>query len=418
MNGRSRRWLILTVILAFVLRVGFDVATMHRPLDGDELSYDQIAWNLASGHGFSTGDNESELAPTATRGPAYVLILTAFYRFAGHQKLPILLLQALLDTLSVWTVWRIGRRIFSHPLLALGGALIYAVYPPFIIQSGLVMTETLVNLLVLLGIDFGLGWALGGRRGDLPASGAAIGLAALSKPQLAPIAVLIVLAVRPQWRSRGFWLAAALQVAIVTAVLSPWIVRNAFVFHAFVPGVTMGGVTFWGGTGPADGQVIGGLGDSRVPAHVRAAISGMSERERDSWLYAEGMRVIRRSPPRFAGLMLKKFVRLWFNLLHDDAPSRASLMVAGFNLTGLSLGAWAAWRLGPPAAAVRLLVLLFVFFSIVHMLFFSVIRYALPCYAYIFSFAGAGAVALFRGGAMHRAESAGAPNAAVHHGGP
>ena len=194
--------------------------------------------------------------------------------------------------------------------------------------------------------------------------------------------------------------------------------RNAFVFHAFVPGVTMGGVTFWGGTGPADGQVIGGLGDPRVPAHVRAAISGMSERERDSWLYAEGMRVIRRSPPRFAGLMLKKFVRLWFNLLHDDAPSRASLMVAGFNLTGLALGAWAAWRLGPPAAAVRLLVLLFVFFSIVHMLFFSVIRYALPCYAYIFSFTGAGAVALFRGDAMHRAASAGAPNATVHHGGP
>jgi hypothetical protein len=394
MLGRTRHWISIALVLGFVFRLAFVLATFDRPLEGDEVGYDQLAWNVASGHGYCFGLTDAERIPTAARGPGYILLLAAVYRVAGHHVLPVLLLQALLDTLCLWLVWRIGSRIFSDPALAAGGALLYAVYPPFILYSGQLVTETYVTLTVLLAIFFGLEWAIGGRRSGLALSGLAIGLCALSKPQIAPVAVLIALAGRPNLRSREFWLAATLQVAVVSAVLAPWIIRNAVTFHALIPGVAVGGLAFWGGTGPANGLSIGGLGDPNVPAHVTATIRGMTELQRDHWFYAEGLRVIERDPAGYAVLMFKKLMRLWFNLLHDAPPSRASLAIAAFNALALGLCGWGIWRMRPPAAAVRLLVGLLAYFSVVHMLFFAVVRYSMPCYAYLFCFTGAAAFTL------------------------
>ncbi len=393
--NRPRNALLVTLAVALLLRAGYDVVTAGRPLRADETSYDAIAWNVASGHGYAAGATDAERVPTAIRGPGYVLPLAFVYRVAGHRPDAMRMLQAVLDTLCAWLVWRIGRRLFGDPWLALGGAAVYALYPPFILDAGQVVTEGVTNLTVLAGLDFGLGWALGGPALLLPASGVMIGLCALAKPQLAPVAVLVVLAARPSLLRRDFWTAALLQVAVVSAVLAPWIVRNAVVFHAFVPGVTLGGVTFWGGTGPADGRTLGGLDDPRVPVHVRRAVAGLSERERDRWLYAEGARVIRQAPGRWAGLLGRKLVRLWFNLLYDDPPSRASLALAGLNLAVLLLAALAIVRLRPPPVATRLLAWLVAWFSVVHVAFFAVVRYAMPCYAYIACFAGAALVAFW-----------------------
>lgn len=409
MKGPSNRWLLALLVLGLVLRVGFDLATRHARLLGDEVNYDQIAWNVATGHGFSEGTGTEIRQPTARIGPGYVLLVAAAHRLAGHRKLPILLIQALIDTLSIAVVWRIGRRIFASSVLALGGALIYTVYPPFILMAGHVATETYSIATLLLGIHFGLEWAEDGRWRSLAASGIAIGLCALSKPQMAVVAVLIVLAGRPKWWSLESLSAAVAQAAIVTVVLSPWIVRNALTFHAFIPGATQGGVTFWGGTGPANGRVIGGLVEPGVPPHVLEAIRGRSELERDRWFYAEGLRVVHAAPMRYAGLVLRKFVRLWFNLLYDRPPSRASLAAAAFNLVALVLAGWSLARLRPRPAAVRLLIALFAYFSVIHMLFFSTGRYAMPCYAYIFSFSGAAAAAIIIPGLLPRSAAAGAP---------
>jgi 4-amino-4-deoxy-L-arabinose transferase-like glycosyltransferase len=386
--NRSHRWLIAVLATGLVLRLAFVLSVRDRPLVGDEGSYDQIAWNLASGRGYSMGNRPEPAIPTASRGPGYILPLAASYRVAGHSKLAILIAQVFLDVTCIVLVWRIGRRLFG-PALALGGAVLYAVYPPMILQSGGVLTETMVNASVLAALDAGLRWGLDGWRPGLPLSGLAMGICALNKPQLAPVAVLIVLAMRPALGSARFWGPALLQVALVAAVLAPWMVRNEMVFHRLIPGVTNGGVTFWGGTGPDHGRTIGGIGEPGVPASVRAAIRGMSESERDRYLYAEGIRVIRAAPGRFALLMFRKVARLWFNLGFDDPPSRGSLMLAAANAILIALGIVAVVTLKPPAPAVSLLVAMAVFFSIVHMIFFSTVRYSLPCYAYLFSFSGA-----------------------------
>ncbi len=394
MPNPSARWLVMVLALGLVLRVSWDLRVGDRLADGDERSYDRIAWNVASGRGYSGAARGETPAPTATRGPGYVLLLAALYKIGGHHKLPMLLFQALLDTACIVLVWRIGRRLFPHPWLAMGGAVLYALYPPFILDAGSLLTEAYINFMVLLGVDFGLAWALEGSGRARIASGLAIGACALTKPQLGPIAVLIAISGCPDPRSRRFWTASILQVALVAAVLSPWIVRNAVVFHRFLPGVTQGGVTFWGGTGPDHGHVIGGLGEPGVPPHVLAALRGKNELEADRYLYAEGVRVIRSDPARFVRLMLKKLVRLWFNLWHDRPPSRGSVLLALFNLAMMGFAGVALATLRPPAASVRLLGWMILYFSLLHMVFYSNVRYAMPCFAYLFVFAGAALVSV------------------------
>jgi hypothetical protein len=152
-------------------------------------------------------------------------------------------------------------------------------------------------------------------------------------------------------------------------------------------------MTFWGGTGPDHGRTLGGPSDPGTPPHVRTAIAGLSEVQRDRWFYGEGVRVIRSAPGRYLRLLAKKCVRLWFNLWFDDPPSRASIALAVANLL-----AWLAAAVGMRAspadrAASRLLFGLVGFFTVIHVVFFAVVRYALPVYAYLLPFTASGLVA-------------------------
>ena len=50
--------------------------------------------------------------------------------------------------------------------------------------------------------------------------------------------------------------AAGLVVAAIARVMAPWTIRNVVVFHAFIPGVTTGGLVFWGETAPFGGRMV------------------------------------------------------------------------------------------------------------------------------------------------------------------
>ncbi len=205
---------------------------------------------------------------------------------------------------------------------------------------------------------------------------------------------------------------AVAQCVVIGLVMAPWVARNAVVYHAFIPGVTQGGVTFWGGLGPIEGHVIGGLNDPRVPRGFEAALP-RSEVERDRWFYREGLRVIREHPARTLRVVLRKVPRLWFNLMKDEPSVMAShalgtvgvgagalpglsLLFAAANLVAMVLAGVGVARARPPAFAADLLLWLVLYFTVVHMAFFAVFRYSLPVYAYLFCFTAAGLTSLAR----------------------
>jgi hypothetical protein len=227
----------------------------------------------------------------------------------------------------------------------------------------------------------------------------------LSKPQLVLIAPVLAFA---GVRAGSVALAVrrlAVYGAVVGALAAPWILRNYVVFRAFVPGVTQGGMTFWGGSGPLDGETVGSVWEPHVPSEIRERVRGMGERERDRWLYAEGLRNVRERPWNFARLAFLKVPRLWFNLGFGTPPSTASWVIAALNLGLLGLAAFGLRDCagGPGPVARDVLVGTIAVFTLVHMAFYAVVRYAFPALALVMAFAGAGAVRLARRVGVSRA---------------
>jgi 4-amino-4-deoxy-L-arabinose transferase-like glycosyltransferase len=380
--------IVIFLIAATIRLVGISAEEV-RVHTGDEISYDDIAWNLAEGHGYCRTVATGEFSPTATRGPSYVIFIAACYRIFGHDAIAPFVFQAILDAFGCLLVYGIALLLFQRRAVAAMGAILYAVYPPFILNTHELLTETWINASVLAGVFLFLRHHRRRSWVDLVGSGLATGIAVLSRPNLLPLPILAFAAAgRPRdarWRKD-----AAVHFGIVLLLMAPWATRNAVVFDHFVPGVSQGGITFWGGTGPADGKAIGGLGDLDTPRYAIEATRGMSEIERDHWFYADGVRVIREHPGRYALLLLKKVPRLWLNLGYDRPPSKASLLLALFNVAMWTLAFLGVRRFHPPRVGMAFLLLMAGYFTFIHLLFFSVFRYSLPVYAYLFALSGAG----------------------------
>ena len=397
LQRRPGRWLAVAMLLAASLRLAFVLSTTPRALVGDETTYDSIAYNLVSGHGYRLGESNEEGTLTAMRGPSYVLEVALFYRIFGRTLTRPLVAQALLDVLGCWLVYQLGRLWFRRPQVGVTAAAIYAIYPPFIQYSGALLTESFTTLTLLAAL---LAWqvhleAAGWRAAA--GSGVALALCALNKPQLAPLIVLLPLVALPERGGARTIRDLAILALAFAVVTIPWVLRNAMVFHAFVPGVTNGGIGFWGGTAPIGGRLISSLADPPVPDSLRRAVLAMGEVQGSRWLYREGVRIIAADPGRYAFLLFRKFFQLWFNLGFDQPPSRASVDLAAFQAVAVALAA-AGLRIGSPGRGVaRLIGWLGLVWTAVHLPFVVVVRYAVPFYSVLFVCTAAGLVALIPG---------------------
>jgi 4-amino-4-deoxy-L-arabinose transferase-like glycosyltransferase len=391
---------IVLFLLAATIRLAGISAEAVRVHTGDEFSYDDIASNLAAGNGYCRTAATGEPYPTAVRGPSYVMFVAASYRIFGRDSVAPFVGQALLDGLSSLLVYGIALLLFERRLIAAIGAILYAVYPPFILNTRELMTETWINAFLLAGVFLFLRHFRKPSWLDLVGSGLAMGIAVLSRPNLLPLSLLAFIAAGrhrdARWRRD-----AAAHLGIILLVMIPWIVRNAVVFDRFVPGVSQGGITFWGGAGPADGEAVGGLGDPDAPRYAIEATRGLSEMERDRWFYRDGIRIIREHPGRYAALLIKKVPRLWLNLGYESPPSKASIFLALFNAVMMVLAYLGVRNFHPPRVGANLLLLMAAYFTFTHLLFFSIFRYSLPVYAYLFAFSGAGLIQVARRASIH-----------------
>ena len=411
--------MVLVMLVAVSLRIFAAVKWAGTPLEGDAVSYDNIANNLIEGHGYSRG-YDTHIKPTATRGPTYVLLLASIYAIFGHNYTYVNVFQIIIDCLSCLLLFRICKRLFRRNDAATLASFIYAIYPPFIIYTQRILTETLIIFLSTLAVSLFIDFELFKKKSALYICAIVIGLATLSKPILLLTPLIFYLSTikteKRSYRAREM----LVQFVLIGLVMSPWVVRNFVVFHSFIPGVTQGGITFWGGTGPANGHVVPGVESTLVPIpedlkeRVRSATAGMSETEKDRWFYKEGLRVIKDNPARYLRVIIRKVPRLWFNLAKDEPPhlvartfgrvgvetgevGRFAILFALGNLIAFILAVIGIIRERPPQFSVNLLIWLIVYYTLVHMVFFSAFRYSLPVYAYLFCFSAAGIASIFAG---------------------
>jgi 4-amino-4-deoxy-L-arabinose transferase-like glycosyltransferase len=208
------------------------------------------------------------------RQPVYPLFLAGIYAICGDSNTPVYYDQALLNTLSVFLVWKLGRAFGLSAVTASGAALVVAVYPPFARLSGLILNETLSVFLLLC-----FAW-LFVRTASHPVDGRAIGLGALvgvhtlCRPTTALLPLFLpVLFWFVIGRARVAARIGLLAAAGFTVAVAPWVIRNAVVLGRPTFLSSEGGAGAYVGTRPDAEQIWEqGLTPFLESAEVRAII--------------------------------------------------------------------------------------------------------------------------------------------------
>lgn len=201
--------------VAFVVRGVYWAALLHHyhPVS-DANQYNQLALNLVNGHGFSDTFPQLMLHPTAWRPPLFPFVLGAVYAVFGPHLFFGQLLNALIGSVAIVLVDRLGARI-AGPTAGLVAATVAAVYPELLANDLTTLSEPLSHLLML-----GTILLLLQRRLEL--AGLASGLLVLGRASAQPLVpVLAVWAlVHVGWRR-------ALRYTLVAiVVVSPWAIRD------------------------------------------------------------------------------------------------------------------------------------------------------------------------------------------------
>jgi 4-amino-4-deoxy-L-arabinose transferase-like glycosyltransferase len=240
---------VAAVALAVRLVVGLLVARQPQGLH-DPLLYQGFARHLADGDGYRGLLGE----PTAYYPPGYPLFLGVVQRAADvvglgdHLPQVAAVVQAGLGAVAAAATVVAGRHMSSDPArsrrIAVVAGLVVALWPGFVVYSGVLLSETL--FVALFAVTVACALELGDLRRPrivpVVVGALSFGLAALVRPQVLVAVPFVAVA---WWLAGAGWrrALAGAGVAVLGAVvcIAPWTVRNAVVMGHLVPISTNGG---------------------------------------------------------------------------------------------------------------------------------------------------------------------------------
>jgi 4-amino-4-deoxy-L-arabinose transferase-like glycosyltransferase len=233
--------------LALLLRVSFLSSYEHIPVS-DESDYLELASNLLETGAYSLRDE-----PTAFRPPAYPAFVAVAHLLFGTSTASVRFIQMLLDIGIVSGLYLLGLRHGRG--IAVGAAMIWALFPPAIIYTGLVLSETLgAFLLVALFVAL--------RPAPAPwliIAGILAGILILVKSWMLLFFIAIAGFLRIRKRS---WVAVSIFCAGALVVITPWLIRNAVLLGTPVISTNTGINLYMGNNPQATGAYRAGLPDT------------------------------------------------------------------------------------------------------------------------------------------------------------
>jgi 4-amino-4-deoxy-L-arabinose transferase-like glycosyltransferase len=235
------RWPLILLAVALVVRVAQIAATPHWTPVADPADYVRHAVSIGDGHGMA----DSFLphgGPSALRPPAYPYFLGGVFAVSGDSFTAGRLAAALLGVLTVALIGVIAQLLWNRSVAIVAMA-IAAVYPPLVLLSGTLLSESLGLPLVLALVALVLAYRDGPRpHWVAPVAGVLFGLALLDRPALVMFGVPLIAGLWGwPWRSRTAMRAPAIALAAALLTVLPWTLRNAIEFHDFVPISTQSG---------------------------------------------------------------------------------------------------------------------------------------------------------------------------------
>lgn len=422
----TRRKLTLILLVSVLLRVGaaLYMGNEVRVLPGtaDQISYHTLAVRVLTGHGFSFGENwwpaTAADAPTAFWSFLYTIYLVAVYAVVGVQPLVARLIQAVaVGILQPWLAFKLtqtvlqGRKQTSRHTadrVALLAAAATTVYIYFIYYAGALMTEPFYITAVLGTLATAAATAgTSGRRWS-PRLALFFGLsvtAAVLLRQLflffLPILFFWILVYGRNATVRQRLLMLGLAVVLLVAAIAPVTAYNYSRFDRFVLlNTNAGSALFWAnhpihGTKFIAAEEMGNTYQRLIPADLKR----LSEAELDTVLLREGIRFVLEEPGRFLLLSLSR-IPAYFKFWPESSSSPISNLSRtgsfGIFLPFILYGMVRPWlqrgpdkriRMRRPPDAMLLLYLFIAFYSALHLVTWSLVRYRLPVDAVFMVFA-------------------------------
>jgi 4-amino-4-deoxy-L-arabinose transferase-like glycosyltransferase len=409
--------LALAVLLRLAAALYLGDTVKELPGTADQLSYHNLALRLLGGHGFTFGEDWWPATPagepTAHWSYLYTFYVTLVYGLVGPHPLAARLVQAaLVGLLQPLLVYWLGKRVFSVTV-GLFAAGLTALYPYFIYYAAVLMTEPfyITAILTVLCAAILLREALQASnvRMNRPillyslALGATLSLTILLRQLFILFIPVLFFWI---WMANGWRIPLRLVFsALITGLLVilsvlPFTIYNYQRFDRLVLLNTNAGFAFFWANHPIYGThfipilppEMGTYGDL-IPAELRK----LDEAALDQALLAEGIGFVLEDPGRYARLSLSRipaFFMFWPSPDSDLISNVARFGGFGLLLPFILYGLVRSFVPRPPVQRFSLglnsnLLLLFIlFYTVLHVLTWALVRYRLPVDAVLMLYAG------------------------------
>ena len=231
LDSRFGRALGLVALGGFVLRCVFAVWHRNFLVQGDAMTFHQVAQHLADGAGFIQPFTVP-VQPTAEHPPLWEVVLAGADLLGGNGYLSHRLLAGLIGTLTVVLTGLVARRVGGERL-GLIAAAITALSPILITADASLLSETLFGALVAATLLAALRLRESPSLPRAALVGALIALAGLTRGE--GLGLIVLLGAPLVWvcgagdPRRRVALAAGMLAAFAVAV-APWTIRNLTTF--------------------------------------------------------------------------------------------------------------------------------------------------------------------------------------------
>lgn len=289
--ARNRMFVILMVFIFAILgRIAY-WSVFERPCNiangYDELFYYQTAKSI-----ISSGSYEWNGELTAYKSPGYSLFAAGILALFHHEY-AVYFTQFLLGTLSAIPLYLLLRNSFSFRF-SVGVITAYLFYPPAWHWESEFLSETLYIFCANWFLYFVCRYRTQLTIRPLILSALSAAMALLSRSAF--VLHLVVILPFLVWRKQipGLMRASLVWGIVFVSCLSPWIIRNWRVFHAFIPTSTSGGVSLYGGF-VGEGKEMS-VAKMLLPEEVEALKHIPDEYSKDRYLGRRGMEYLKQHP--------------------------------------------------------------------------------------------------------------------------
>lgn len=394
--------IFIILLLALGLRL-YSVATVtsdHYILKKDAADYDSISLNLLSGRGFTLNANDFNAKPTTSRPPGYPFFLSVIYSVFGHNLLAVWIIQSCIWALTCLVIFLIGDKLFNFSTGA-AASFIAGIYPAFIHYQyyggpAFILTETLFTFLLTLSMFSLIVYLKNRSYSRVIIAGFLFGLSALTHATIFLFPFCLIFWFYLTKDKTSNWIKYFLVFcACFLFTVAPWSVRNYLVTGKFVPITAKAGESFWGGNNL---WAKGGFALSSTlhfPDYNIREFSGLNEVDADKLKFKKGIEFLRNNPKKMPFLFLKKVLVHW-SPINESKRLNYSYFIIG------ALAFFGMWELFSKnrLADISLFLCLFVYSTLIAVIFAGDPRYRFPLEPYLIILASVFSVEKARYGVM------------------